>query len=117
REVEGRDRRRKQRQVEAVAASRGRQPLHERGYDPPPFDRRRDAPGHVQERVEVGVGEELAEHLEAALPAPHSGEPVMDQGHPHSLSIAAPYLPAPRPAWESTAPFVALSNTKRSRLR
>ena len=52
----------------------------------------------MQERIEIGVGEELAEHLEAALPAPHSGQPVVDQGHPHSSSIAVPCFPAPRDA-------------------
>ena len=40
-------------------------------------------PAHVEERVEVGVGKELAEHLEAALAAPHPGEPVVDERDSH----------------------------------
>src|SRR5207253_2074676 len=76
--------------------------------DPPSLDRRGDASGRVQERIEIGVGEELAEHLEAALPAPHSGQPVVDQRHPHSSSIAVPCFPAPRDA--------ALENGLSSRL-
>jgi hypothetical protein len=36
----------------------------------------------MQERVEIGVGEQLREDLEAALTAPHAGEPVVDERDP-----------------------------------
>src|SRR5207245_7485728 len=39
------------------------------------------AAGHVEQRVEWRVREELAEHLEAALASPHAGEPVVDERH------------------------------------
>jgi hypothetical protein len=38
----------------------------------------------MQEGVERRVGEELAEHLQAPLAAPHTREPVVDEGDPNA---------------------------------
>ena len=78
-EVEALHRGREQRQVVAVAPLGLRQALDERGHDAALLDHGRDGSRHVQERVEVGGGKQLAEHLEAALAAAHAGEPIVDE--------------------------------------
>src|SRR2546426_241433 len=70
-EVEAGDGGGKERQVPSIRAGRARQPLDERGDHATPLDDGRDGAGEVEQGEEVGVGEELAEGLEAALAAPH----------------------------------------------
>jgi hypothetical protein len=79
--VEPADGGRKERQVVAVAALGAGQALDERRLDAPVLDGGRHRARHVEEREEIGLGEELAEDFEAALAAPHAGEPVVDQGN------------------------------------
>ena len=38
-----------------------------------------DRPAHVEEGVEIGVGKSSQKTSRAALAAPHSGEPVVDE--------------------------------------
>ena len=44
----------------------------------------------VDEREEVGVGKELAQHLEHLLAAAHAGEPVVDEGDSHGVTRRRP---------------------------
>ena len=90
-EVEGAHRGGEQRQIVAVPLHHAGQPLQERRDDGHPLDHGRDAAGHVEEREEIGVGEELAEHFETALAAAHAREPVV---HQHHLRVAVRVLPA-----------------------
>jgi hypothetical protein len=43
------------------------------------FNGRRDTPRYMQQGIEVGLREELAEHLQALLPTPHPSQPIMHQ--------------------------------------
>jgi hypothetical protein len=80
REVEPTDRERKHRQIGAVARGGPRQALNERRDDAPALDLRRDGARNMQEGEQRRVREKLAENLEAALAASHTGQPVVDQG-------------------------------------
>src|SRR2546421_398487 len=62
-----------------------------------PLDDGGHAAGDVQERVERRLGEELAEHLEAALAAAHAGEPVVPESDARrAAGRAAPHAPRQR---------------------
>src|SRR5262249_55853944 len=80
RQVEAVDRQRKQGQIVAVARGRTGQALDERGDDAAVLDDGAHAARNVQEREERRGREKLAEHVEAALAAPHPSEPVVDEG-------------------------------------
>ena len=67
-----------------------RKPLDEGRDDSPPLDRGRHRARHVEQSVQVRVGEKLAEDLEAALATSHAREPVVNQGGGHSASRGGP---------------------------
>ena len=97
-EIEAADGGGKQRQVPAVPGRRAGQPLDERGDDAAPLDDGGDGARHVDQREEVGLGEQLAEHLETALAAAHSREPVVDQRHSHGVDPISARRAGPAPA-------------------
>ncbi len=86
-EVEAAHREGEQREVLAEAARRARQPLDERRPDRARLDGRGDAAGDVDQCEDVGCGKETDQALQDALPAPHAGQPVMDQRDPHQSPI------------------------------
>ena len=49
------------------------------------FDGPGNRSGKVKEGVDVGLGKNLTEDFQAFLPAPHTGQPVMDQGDPQAF--------------------------------
>jgi len=57
----------------------GRQPLDERGHDAAALDHGRHGSGHVEQREERRVGEELADDLETPLAPAHARQPVVDE--------------------------------------
>jgi hypothetical protein len=79
-QIEPADRQREHREIVAISRGGLRQALHERGHDAPALDLGRHAAGDVQEREQGRIGEQLAEHLEAALAASHSGQPIVNEG-------------------------------------
>jgi hypothetical protein len=72
------DRSRKYGQIIPIVPRGQREGLNETGRDPVTLDRGRHRPLDVQQGVEIGIGEQLAERLQTALAAPHPGEPIMD---------------------------------------
>ncbi len=57
--------------------------MNERGDDRMRLDRRGDGALDVDECVDGGVREEVAENFETFLSAPHAGEPVVDESDAH----------------------------------
>jgi len=87
-EIESADREGKHGQIVSIPRGGLWHSLHERRDDAPPLDRRADGARDVQEREERGIREQLAEDLEAALAAPHSSQPVVDEGDPGARNQA-----------------------------
>ena len=75
-----------------------RDPLERRGPDRHRLDRRADRAPPVDQGVQGGVGERLAEDFEALLAAAHPGQPVVDERHaearqaPRRVRAIAPVL-------------------------
>ena len=87
-QVERLDRSGEQRQVLAIAGGGRGQALNKRGDDAPALDERRHAARHVEQGEEIGLGEQLAEHLETALAPAHAREPIVNQSDFHRCSLA-----------------------------
>ena len=79
-EVKLLDGKREERQVVTIEPVDQRQALDERGPDAMAGDRGRHAAGDVDQREQVGLGQQLTEDLEGLLAAAHAGEPVVNEG-------------------------------------
>jgi hypothetical protein len=88
-QVEELDRRRKERQELAVEPRGSREPLYERGPDPPPLDRLGHLAAGMDEAEKRGVRVEIANRLQHLLSTPHTGEPVVNQRDTHVPAFAA----------------------------
>ena len=53
------------------------------------LNQRRDRSAFVDEREDVGVRMEFAEHFEHALASAHAGEPVVDDGGSHPFFLGS----------------------------
>ena len=82
REVDRRGRGREERQVAPVAAVHLGQPLHEGGVDLPRLELGCDRPLHVEQGEDGRVWKEASQGEKDLLTAPHSREPVVDEGDP-----------------------------------
>ena len=82
-EIELLDSKGEERQVVAVQPVHEGQVLDNRRTDAVAGDGRRDASWHMDQRQQVGVGQQLTENLEHLLAAPHAGEPVVNERRFH----------------------------------
>src|SRR5262245_25990687 len=63
------------------------QGLQPGGMDRHPLNRRGHGTLTMHEGVQISLREDLAEHLQTALPTAHARKPIVDQGNPHTSPL------------------------------